>query len=81
MNSMQISAIALSGMHAAETKLEQAANRIAHISQPEDQVDLSAEMVALLEARNDFAANANVMKTGNEVERALLDLVSDTRWS
>ncbi len=77
---MQISAIALSGMHAAETRLEHAANRIARVSQPEDQVDLSAEMVALIEARNNFAANANVMKTADEVERSLLELVSDSRW-
>jgi flagellar basal body rod protein FlgC len=80
MNGMQISAIALSGMHAAQTRLEHAATRIAHVADPEDRVDLSTEMVALMESRNDFAANANVLKTWDQVERSLLDMVSDSRW-
>jgi flagellar basal body rod protein FlgG len=59
---MQISAIALAGMNTAQARLEHTATRIAHVSEPEDRVDLSAEMVALMESRDDFAANAKVAK-------------------
>ena len=73
---MEISAAALSGMHRAEARLEATAQRLARVSDPADTVDLSAEMVALLEARNDFAVNAKVLKTGDEIERVLLDVLA-----
>jgi len=43
--------------------------------QAEDMVDLSAEMVSLLEARHLFQANARVVRTGGEMLRRLLDLI------
>ena len=76
---MEISAIALSGMHAAQTRLENTATRIAHVSEPEDRVDLSAEMVALMESRNDFAANAKALKTADQMQQSVLDVLSGSR--
>ena len=76
---MEISAIALSGMQAAQTRLEHTATRVAHFSEPEDQVDLSAEMVALMESRNDFAANAKALKTADQMQQSVLDVLSGSR--
>ena len=77
---MEISAIALSGMQAAQTRLENTATRIAHVSEPEDRVDLSAEMVALMESRNDFAANIKALKTADQMQQSVLDVLSGSRW-
>ena len=76
---MEISAIALAGMNAAQTRMENTATRLAHVSEPEDRVDLSTEVVALMESRNDFAVNAKVFKTGDQMQQSVLDMLSDTR--
>ncbi|MBI1792435.1 MAG: flagellar protein [Acidobacteria bacterium] len=64
---MEILNLALEGMHRAEQSLEKTAARIARLpltvdAPPQDQVDLSAEAIALLEARNAFAANARAAR-------------------
>lgn len=68
---------ALAGMQAAEQKLSQAAARIAQWPgvPPADTVDLSAEAVALIEARNENAANVSVARTADQVDRATLSLL------
>jgi flagellar hook-associated protein FlgK len=81
MNSMQISAIALAGMYTAQTKLEHAATCIAHVSDAEDHVDLSAEFVTLMESRNDFAANLKVLKTADQIEQSVLGILPYQRSS
>jgi len=75
---VEISAIALGGMHEAESRLEGAANRLARLADPAaaDTVELSAEMVALMEARNAFAVNARVAATGDEVQKSVIDLLA-----
>jgi flagellar basal body rod protein FlgC len=71
---MDITAIALSGMEAAQQNVPKVAKRIASPEQSGDTVDLSTEMVSLLDAKNQFAANAQVMKTAQEMEKRTLDL-------
>jgi flagellar hook protein FlgE len=73
---MNITSVALTGMDMATTKLQSAANRIAGAADPQDSVDLSAEMVALLEARNEFAVNARVVHTADQMQANLLDILA-----
>ncbi len=70
----------LAGMHAAQTRMEPTATRIAHVSEPEDHIDLSTESEALMESHNNFAANAKVLKTADQMHQSVLDLLSDLRW-
>lgn len=67
----------LEGMQRAELSLERTAGRIATMGgSPEgDSVDLSAEMVALIVARNSFRANGNVARAEDQMTRALLDVL------
>jgi flagellar basal body rod protein FlgB len=71
---MDITAIALSGMEVAQQNVQKAAKRLSSPEQSGDTVDLSTEMVSLLDAKNQFAVNAQVMKTAQEMEKRTLDL-------
>jgi len=77
---MEISAIAVSGLNAAQNQVERVAGRIARATIPEtssgDTVDLAAEMVALMEGRNQFQANVKSAQTADEMERSALDIVA-----
>jgi len=79
---MDISAIALQGLQQAEAQLDQAATSIASFgaASPEgaglDTVDLSAEVVALLSARTQSAANLSTLKTADEMQKAVIDLMA-----
>ena len=72
---MDVTAIALSGLGAAQKKLETASRRVAPPGQSGDLVDLSADMVALLAAKNELAANARVIRTADEMRKQTLDLL------
>ena len=76
---MEIMATALAGMQSAEASMEKTARRLAggltYADAARDQVDLSAEMVALMEARNDAAVSVKVMHTAEEMERLTIDLL------
>ena len=66
----------LEGMDRASASLDRAASRIATIGQPSgDTVDLSTEMVALIQARNDFGANVKAAETADELTQSLLNIV------
>jgi flagellar hook protein FlgE len=69
--------VPLQGLERAETRLNTAATRIAGIGgSPEgDIVDLSAEAVALIEARNSFAQNVAVIKTFDQISKTLIDVL------
>jgi flagellar basal body rod protein FlgC len=68
---------ALGGMRNAQSTLERTAERIAGaVTPPPDSVDLSAEMVAMLAARNQFQANARVIQTADEMQKRLLDILA-----
>jgi len=77
---MEISAIALAGMNAAQARLEHTPTRIAHVSEPADRIDLSTELAALMESHNDFAINVKVLKTADQMQQSVLDIVSDSHW-
>lgn len=70
-----ISVTSLQGMQRAQEQLQAAAARIADPQQSPDTVDLSAEVVAMLSARDNFMANVEAARTGDELQRALLNLV------
>jgi flagellar basal body rod protein FlgC len=67
----------LAGMSAAEQSINKIAANVATAgsSTSGDSVDLSAEAVALLQAKNDFHANANVVHAEDDVYRSLLKMV------
>ena len=67
----------LAGLASAETSLNRTAANIARagFDGPGDSVDLSAEFVALIEARLLFAANIKVAKTEDQVTNNLVNLL------
>ena len=72
-------AAALEGIHKAELQLNRTATRL---SQPlagdqsgDDVVDLSAEMVALMEAKNNSALNVKLAQTVDQMENSVLDVL------
>ena len=68
---------ALGGMQNAQSTLERTAERIAGASTPPpDSVDLSSEMVAMLAARNQYQANAQVYHAGDKMQKKLLDILA-----
>jgi len=72
---------ALDGLSQAQVMLEGTASRLARLPialeqrAPQDGVDLSAEMAALLEARNLFHINTRVLRTAFEMDEHLLDVL------
>jgi len=68
----------LAGMDAAAASLNRTAAKIANIggSPAGDSVDLSADAVAMIEAKNDFAANVQVVHTADQMTRALLNILA-----
>jgi len=73
---MNLMATALAGIQTAETRLEKTARTLAGGltgDEATDRVDLSAEMVALIEARNDAAVSVKVLQTAEEMERLTLN--------
>ena len=78
--------IPLAGMDRAEASLNTTATQIAGISVAGigvatgttgqgDTVDLSAEMIALMEARNNFAVNAKLAQAENQVAQISINLL------
>jgi flagellar hook protein FlgE len=70
----------LQGMQRAETQLNQVAQNIAQgpssSAGPEgDIVDLSAQAVALIQAKNSFEANTMALKVGDQMTQTLLKVV------
>ena len=65
----------LAGMERATTSLNQTAAKVANLSTPGDSVDLSSEMVSLIQARNDFASNTKVVQTEDEMTKSLLNMI------
>ena len=71
---------ALQGLGRAQASFDRAAQGIAQpISlspeNPQDQVSLSGEMVALMTARNDYEANLRIVKTAETMQKKLLDVL------
>ena len=74
--------ISLSGMQRALAGVDQSAKRIAVSTMPPsapaptDIVDLSAEMVNLMQAKNAFTANANIARVTADMEQSLLNILA-----
>ena len=74
--------IALQGLQQADAQLEAAAARITRTGANSadgatlDVVDLSAEMVALMSARNLFDFNLATLKTADHMQKSLVDLTA-----
>jgi len=58
------------GLQRAEGQLNQAAQAIA--TPQSDSVDLSAQAVALIQAKNNFDANLKTLQVGDELTKTLL---------
>lgn len=70
----------LEGLSRAETSFDSAAAKIAQpvsldAPDPQDQVSLSDQMVALMQARNEYEANLKSLQTGFQMQKTLLDLM------
>jgi hypothetical protein len=78
---VDISAIALQGLETSQAQFDQAAGRLASVGSPSpgtasvDTVDLSAQTISLLSAKNAFELNLSVMKIANEMQSHLVDLL------
>lgn len=82
---MNVMNAALGGMLIAQSSFERTAQRIAGAStqlteptqatQAPDSVDLSTEAVALLAARNQFQASAQVFQAGDKMLKKMLDIM------
>ena len=77
---MTITSAAVDGIHHAESRLEQIATRVARqtnlTEQGPDVVSLSDEAVGLIEAKIAVAANVRAFHAADDVQRALLKLLS-----
>ena len=78
---MDISAIALQGLEQAQVQLQTAATRLAGAGLSSDgfnldSVDLSAGIVALMSAKNNFSVNASVLKTADEIQKTAINLMA-----
>jgi len=77
---MTITGAAVDGIHQAEARLEQTANRLAKqtdsTEQAPDVVSLSDEVVSLLEARNAVTANVSVLHVADDIQKTLLNLLA-----
>jgi flagellar hook protein FlgE len=72
---MDIASIGLHGMQQAEASLNKTALVLAKAGSSEDQVDLSAEMVALLVAKQSFQASAKVVATADDLAKITVSLL------
>ena len=75
---MSIGGLALQGVQQAEARVEVASQRVAKgVGEGGgDVVDLSAEMLALMQAKNYSAAMVSVVKLANEMDGHVLDLLA-----
>jgi len=81
---MNIYAIALQGLAQAESLANTAATNLADLgaqaqanpSAPVDTVDLSSQVVQLQSAENQVALNLSTLKTADQIEQKMIDLMA-----
>ena len=66
----------LKGLDVATLAVNRAASNIARSGFSSDNIDLSNEMVNLMQGQNDFAANTKVIQTEDQMNRSLLDMMA-----
>ena len=82
MHYVDISSIALQGLQQAQSQFDSSAQRLASIGSqtPDganvDTVSLSTEAVSMLAAKNQFAANINVLKVADEMQKSVVNLLA-----
>jgi UDP-N-acetylglucosamine:LPS N-acetylglucosamine transferase len=76
---MTIGAASVQGIHNAESLLNATAAKVANQNQStgpvSDEVSLSEDDVALLQAKNDTAANVNAFRVASELEKTVLSIL------
>jgi len=79
---MDVSSIALQGLERAQAQVERTASRLASVGSgsPDggvvDTLDLSQEMVALLSSKSEFAANINMLKVADDMQKSTISLLA-----
>jgi flagellar basal body rod protein FlgC len=77
---MDISAIALQGVEQAQVQMQTAVSNLAGAAPADganlDTVTLSAEMVALMSAKTQFAASVATLKTADQVQQSAINLMA-----
>lgn len=74
---MEISRIALSAMQNAQNRFDSAASKIARApASPQDSVDLSAQAVQTISAKNQYATGVKIVHVGDEMQQSLLNLLA-----
>ncbi|MEO8596856.1 MAG: flagellar basal body rod C-terminal domain-containing protein [Candidatus Solibacter sp.] len=71
---MSITGAALGGMQDAQSKLERKAEKLAPPGRSPDTGELAGDMVELLSAGHQFALNARVLQTADEMQKKLIDI-------
>lgn len=72
---------ATDGIRKTEERVQRVAERLSRLplssdgATPEDTVDLSAEVVALIEAKNEHALNAKVAEMATSLDQHMLDIL------
>jgi len=78
---MSVLPTAVEGLNRAEERVQRVAERLSRLplsgdaAAPEDVVDLSAEVVALIEAKSLHGVNAKVVQTAAELDQHILDIL------
>jgi flagellar basal body rod protein FlgG len=75
---MNVASVALQGIQQASGLAESSARRISGAADPgsgTDTVDLSAQMVALMQAKNLNSAMVSVIQTADEMDSHILNLL------
>ena len=73
---MSIAAIALSGLGQVNARVQASAERLAKIPQQQDSVELSTEILGLLQAKNENAALIAALKTDDEITAQTLNILA-----
>jgi hypothetical protein len=79
---MEISAIALQGLNQAQAQVQQAGGRLASMGAssvdgtPVDTADLTDATVSLLAGKNAFAADIQLLKVADEMQKQTLNLLA-----
>jgi hypothetical protein len=74
---MEISSIALSSMQNVQDRFDRAADGVARApANPQDSVDLSAQAVDMISAKNQFAFGVKIVHVGDELQQSLLNLLA-----
>lgn len=79
---MDVTSVALQGLEQASAQLDAVATRVAAAASASDGaaavdiVSLSEEMVALMSAKTAFAANVAVLKTAEQTQQSVLNVMA-----